>query len=139
MDETLQRTQSQLHASPAFHTLGDDQRRKLIADVAAVAAFLRPPPTPPRAGKGRPGIDRRMATRPDMLPEFVGSLVLGTFQAVVDASIQQMDAYAELMAGVAASIEGVWADAEQRTMLAHRLEGDLRRLFADKGEGGAEG
>lgn len=135
MDETLQRTQSQLHASPAFHDLGDEQRRKLITDVAAVAAFLRPPPTPPRAGKGRPGIDRRMATRPDLLPEFVSSLVMGTFQAVVDASVQQMAAYAELMAGVAASIEGMWADAEQRTLLAHRLEGDLRRLFAGEREG----
>ncbi len=134
MDETLQRTQSQLHASPAFHGLGDDQRRKLITDVAAVAAFLHPPATPPRAGKGRQGIDRKLATRPDMLPEFVSSVVMGTFQAVVDASVQQMDAYAELMAKVAGSIEGMWADAEQRTLLAHRLERELRELFAGKGD-----
>lgn len=134
MDETLQRTQSQLHASPAFHGLGDDQRRKLITDVAAVAAFLHPPATPPRAGKGRPGIDRKVATRPDMLPEFVNSLITGTFQAVIDASIKQMDAYAELMGRVAGSIEGLWADAEQRTLFAHRLEQDLRKLFAGKGD-----
>ena len=134
MDETLQRTQSQLHASPAFHGLGDDQRRKLITDVAAVAAFLRPPATPPRAGKGRPGIDRKLATRPDMLPEFVSALITGTFQAVIDASVKQMDAYAELMGRVAGSIEGLWADAEQRTLLAHRLEKELRKLFAGKGD-----
>ena len=134
MDETLQRTQSQLHASPAFHGLGDDQRRKLITDVAAVAAFLRPPATPPRAGKGRPGIDRKLATRPDMLPEFVSALITGTFQAVIDASVKQMDAYAELMGRVAGSIEGLWVDAEQRTLLAHRLEKELCKLFAGKGD-----
>ena len=134
MDETLQRTQSQLHASPAFHGLGDDQRRKLITDVAAVAAFLRPPATPPRAGKGRAGIDRKLATRPDMLPEFVSAVVMGTFQAAVDATGQQMDAYAALMGKVAGSIEGLWADAEQRTSLAHRLEQELRELFAGTGD-----
>jgi hypothetical protein len=135
MDEILQRTQTQLHASLAFHDLPDEQRRKLMANIAAVATFLNPPATPPRAGKGRPGIDRRMSTRPDMLPEYVSSLVMGTFHPVVDASVHQMAAYVELMASVAASIEGLWADAEQRTLLAHRLEDDLRRLFADKGEG----
>ena len=132
MDETVQRTQ--LHASPAFHDLPDERRRKLLADVAAVAAFLNPPPTPPRAGKGRPGVDRKMATRPDMLPEFVNSLVMGTFQAVVDASAQQMAAYVELLASVAASIEGLWADAEQRTSVAHRLEAELRKIFRGHGD-----
>lgn len=37
-------------------------------------------------------------------PGFVSSLVKGTFNAVVDASIQQMKAYAELVQSVAASI-----------------------------------
>ncbi|HEY0136159.1 MAG TPA: hypothetical protein VGB85_18870 [Nannocystis sp.] len=131
MDETLQRTQTQLHASLAFHDLPDERRRKLMTDVAAVAAFLNPPPTPPRAGKGRPGVDRRMSTRPDMLPEYVSSLVMGTFQPVVEASVHQMAAYVELMASVAGSIEGLWADAEQRTLLAHRLEVELRKIFRD--------
>lgn len=131
MDETLQRTQTQLHASLAFHDLSDERRRKLMADVAAVAAFLNPPPTPPRAGKGRPGSERRLSTRPDMLPMLVSALVMGTFQPVIDASEQQMAAYAGLMASVAASIEGLWADAEQRTILAHRLEVELRKIFPD--------
>jgi hypothetical protein len=75
-----------------------------------------------------------MSTRPDMLPEYVSALVMGTFQAVVDASAQQMAAYVELMASVAGSIEGLWADAEQRTILAHRLEAELRKIFRERGD-----
>jgi hypothetical protein len=37
-------------------------------------------------------------------PEFVSSLVKGTFNAVVDASIQQMKAYGEMVQGVAMSL-----------------------------------
>ncbi len=129
MDETFRRPDSQLHASPAFHGLAEEARIRLTEDVVTVAAFLRPPASPPRAGKGRPGLDRKLATRPDMLPEFVSELVTGTFQAVVDATAEQMDAYAALMGRVAASIEGLWADAEQRTLLALKLEGELQAVF----------
>src|SRR5689334_1426813 len=37
-------------------------------------------------------------------PGFVASLIQGTFQAIVDASIQQMEAYAELLKNVASSV-----------------------------------
>lgn len=133
MDEVFHRVDAQLHASAAFQGLAEEARYKLSADVRAVAGFLRPRASPPRAGKGRSGVDRfdrMLTTRPDMLPEMVGALVTGTLQAVVDASALQMRQYAALMAEVAGAIEGVWADAEQRLMLASRLEQALRRLFA---------
>jgi hypothetical protein len=38
-------------------------------------------------------------------PGFVGGLIKGVFQAVVDASIQQMEAYAELVKNVAKSVD----------------------------------
>jgi hypothetical protein len=38
-------------------------------------------------------------------PDFVGSLIQGTFQAIVDASIQQMEAYAELLKNAALTID----------------------------------
>lgn len=37
------------------------------------------------------------------VPSFVAALIQGTFQATVDSSIQQMDAYAKLLADVAVS------------------------------------
>lgn len=38
-------------------------------------------------------------------PAFVSDLVHGVFEAIVDASIQQMEAYAEMVAGVARSAD----------------------------------
>jgi hypothetical protein len=38
-------------------------------------------------------------------PSFVQGLIQGTFQAIVDASIEQMDAYGKLIAEAAASVD----------------------------------
>jgi len=43
------------------------------------------------------------------LPEFVRALVAGTFHALVDASLQQMKAYVELMAATARSVDSLAA------------------------------
>jgi len=38
-------------------------------------------------------------------PAFVASLVAGTFEAIVDASIRQMEAYADLLADATKSVD----------------------------------
>lgn len=43
-------------------------------------------------------------------PTFVADLLKGTFQAVVDASIQQMEAYGELLSNVAKTVDEFMAD-----------------------------
>jgi hypothetical protein len=43
-------------------------------------------------------------------PTFVADLVKGTFQAIVDASIQQMEAYGQLIANVAKTVDEFMAD-----------------------------
>ena len=43
-------------------------------------------------------------------PQFVASLIQGTFQAIVDASIQQMEAYAELLKNVALTVDQFMQD-----------------------------
>ncbi|MGZ9098163.1 MAG: hypothetical protein ACXW3O_00540 [Brevundimonas sp.] len=43
-------------------------------------------------------------------PTFVADLIKGTFQAIVDASIQQMEAYGELLANVAKTVDEFMAD-----------------------------
>src|SRR5262249_5579857 len=43
-------------------------------------------------------------------PQFVASLIQGTFKAIVDASIQQMQAYAELLKNVATTVDRFMAD-----------------------------
>lgn len=43
-------------------------------------------------------------------PTFVADLIKGTFQAIVDASIQQMEAYAELLSNVAKTVDQFMSD-----------------------------
>lgn len=43
-------------------------------------------------------------------PTFVADLIKGTFQAIVDSSIQQMEAYAELLSNVAKTVDEFMAD-----------------------------
>ncbi|WP_372571768.1 hypothetical protein [Ruegeria jejuensis] len=43
-------------------------------------------------------------------PTFVADLIKGTFQAIVDSSIQQMEAYAELLSNVAKTVQQFEAD-----------------------------
>jgi len=43
-------------------------------------------------------------------PTFVADLIKGTFQAIVDASIQQMEAYAELLSNVSKTVDEFMAD-----------------------------
>lgn len=60
-------------------------------------------------------------------PRFVADLVHGTFEAIVDASIQQMEAYAELVAAVAQSVdrflEANVSDDDVRAWLDRTLPG----------------
>jgi hypothetical protein len=58
-------------------------------------------------------------------PSFVSSLLNGVFEAIVDSSIRQMEAYAELVAGVAQSLDEFTneniSDNEARDHLLDRL------------------
>lgn len=54
---------------------------------------------------GRVGEVARATLNAIDFPSFVASLIQGTFKAIVDASIQQMQAYAELLKNVAKSVD----------------------------------
>src|SRR6185503_11929707 len=61
----------------------------------------------PRREAATETIGRRAGALSDELdfPEFVASLVHGTFDAIVDSSIRQMESFADLVAAVAKPIE----------------------------------
>jgi len=64
-------------------------------------------------------------------PQFVASLIQGTFKAIVDSSIQQMEAYAELLKNVATTVDRFMADnisdGVAKDFLADQHEGFLIR------------
>jgi hypothetical protein len=63
-------------------------------------------------------------------PTFVADLIKGTFQAIIDASIQQMEAYAALLANVAKTVDQFMADNitdnQARDFLAESYPGHFR-------------
>jgi uncharacterized membrane protein YgcG len=71
-------------------------------------------------------------------PRFVAELINGVFKAMIDSSIQQMNAYVDLLNNVAASTEG-FADAnmsadQARTWLAERYPGSFEIAGPEPGE-----
>ena len=114
--------------NPSFRTFTAAERAGIIRDTAAVVEAMVPTKlrrgpaaraleqAPPPADRWRPD-ERFQAEAISMgvtqvgrminevnFPAFVASLLKGTFQAIVDASIQQMKAYGELVQSVAMSL-----------------------------------
>lgn len=93
-----------------------------------------PAPAPAAAGSGpvgRVGEVARATLNAIDFPTFVASLIQGTFQAIVDASIQQMEAYAELLKNVAGTVDRFMgdnvSDAQAKDYLADQYSGVLGR------------
>lgn len=69
-------------------------------------------------------------------PTFVADLIKGTFQAIVNASIQQMEAYGQLLANVAKTVDQFMADNitdnQARDYLVGRYPGHFQLEVSDK-------
>ncbi|MEZ5426047.1 MAG: hypothetical protein R2747_07275 [Pyrinomonadaceae bacterium] len=106
-----------LHRQEVFRPLasvaGVAPGEALNAPLARAAAD---PPPPPKAEEFSPRAASQVAkiTRETLnaiaFPTFVADLVKGTFQAIVNASIQQMEAYGNLLANVAKTVDQFMAD-----------------------------
>ena len=69
-------------------------------------------------------------------PSFVASLIQGTFQAIVDASIQQMEAYAELLKNVAGTLDRFMQDNVSDGMAKDYLADQYSGVFNRDTSGG---
>ena len=85
----------------------------------------------PGGPTGRVGEVARSTLGAIDFPSFVASLIQGTFQSIVDASIQQMEAYAEMLKNVASTVDSFMddniTDGTARDFLADQYGGVLRR------------
>ncbi|MCR5882309.1 hypothetical protein LRS03_05315 [Rhizobacter sp. J219] len=69
-------------------------------------------------------------------PSFVASLIQGTFQAIVNASIQQMEAYAEMLKSVAGTVDRFMQDNISDGMARDHLAEQYGQLFTRDTSGG---
>jgi hypothetical protein len=89
-----------LSSSPALQALPDDRRQAIVQATVKVAQFIVGGVEAPAAS----GTMVSGATHSVDFPEFVRGLIDGVFRAIVDGSIEQMEAYGELVARVADQI-----------------------------------
>lgn len=89
------------------------------------------PPTSGGGGAvGRAGEVARATLSAIDFPSFVASLIQGTFQAIVDSSIQQMEAYATLLKNVASTVDRFMADNISEGMARDHLADQYGSVFA---------
>jgi hypothetical protein len=84
------RALARLRASPFFRALPARRQAAMLEGVERIARY---------------GVGAGAFLEEVEFPAFVAGLVQGVFQAIVNASIRQMEAYADLVASVAASID----------------------------------
>ncbi len=124
-----------LRRSASFNALPPDRQAKVLNDTEKVFGFIADTDTSRMLGlpapRGVRPLARSMGGEGEVsdtqylsdsgqamagivqavdFPGFVSDLIQGVFQAVVDASIQQMEAYSELVANVAKSVDQYMKD-----------------------------
>ncbi|HET7864321.1 MAG TPA: hypothetical protein VFL86_07905, partial [Burkholderiaceae bacterium] len=148
-----------LESSPAYRALPPDKRRDIANNTVRVASYMadpdgllskKPPVATARAPKkvtrargpaaahlavlGDPRVLDASAATAALLqqvdfPGFVEGLIQGTFNAIVNASIEQMKAYGKLVEQVAKTVarfkEDNISDAQARDRLVQRFAADL--------------
>jgi hypothetical protein len=153
-----------MRAEPAWGTLQPETRSSLAQSLGTIAEQLAPavPPRPspqpsaaapaapapaggsqPAAGgggatpTGRAGEVARATLNAIDFPSFVASLIQGTFKAIVDASIQQMEAYAELLKNVAKTVDQFMCDNVTDAQVKDYLADEHPDVFTKDSSGGA--
>jgi hypothetical protein len=113
-----------LQRSEAFNALPEDKRRQLAHDLVQIGSYLaepdgqrlrqQSPQVRALAGEMKPqqfgqatkaGVENMVGLIQGVnFPGFVSGLIQGVFHSIVDSSIQQMEAYAKLVADVSKSL-----------------------------------
>ncbi|MFO1310635.1 MAG: hypothetical protein U1F41_01080 [Burkholderiales bacterium] len=108
------------------------------APPAPAATGGAPAPAQPSGGgaTARAGEVARATLSAIDFPSFVASLIQGTFQAIVDSSIQQMEAYATLLKNVASTVDRFMADNISEGMARDHLADQYGGVFGRDASGG---
>jgi hypothetical protein len=101
-----------LSASAAFARLSSAAQARVERDMTRIAEYLAPRDT---------GAAFAALVDEVNFPQFVAGLIHGVFDAVVNASIRQMEAYADLLASVTASLDEFRNEHITDTRLRDRL------------------
>jgi hypothetical protein len=148
--------------SEAFNALPEDKRRSLANGLVQIGTYLAEPdgqrlkrqspqvralagdpamPQPQEFGQAvRTGVGQMVALMQGVnFPNFVSGLIQGVFHSIVDSSIQQMEAYAKLVADVSKSLNQFRDDNTTDNQGRDHLIDQFPDLFQLSTDGGAFG
>jgi len=100
-----QQVQALLAASPGYQALPRARQAELTKSLQRVATYMADP-----QGLVSQSFRQPLQHGAVDLPGFVQSLIKGVFGSIVNASIEQMDAYAALVAQVASTVDQFMKD-----------------------------
>jgi hypothetical protein len=125
--------------APAVPPRPTQPARPASPGATAPADGSGPPPSgsTPTSPTGRVGEVARATLNAIDFPSFVASLIQGTFKAIVDASIQQMEAYAALLANVAKTVDQFMNDNVTDGQAKDYLADEHPDVFTKDVSGGA--
>ncbi len=107
---------------------------RALAEAAPAAAAPAPATVKPQATESIAQRTGAMVNEVDF-PGFVAQLVHGTFDAIVDASIRQMESYSSMVAAVAKTVDQFTEENvtpnQARDWLAAHYPGDVQLLLPD--------
>ena len=107
---------SALRQSPAFSQLPEERQKKVLSDSSTVVGYIvalgKVDSSAALGSEQIPQDERQSLLNSIDFPESVAGLINGVFDAVVDASIQQMNEYAELIESVSKSVDQFTFDAK---------------------------
>jgi hypothetical protein len=152
LTEARRAVANMLSQSDSFRALDPETREKIAGDTARIAAVLAEPQAQAMAQQDRPptfvaqGAREGAAVAGQLLaavnfPTFVASLVQGVFHAIVESSIEQMNAYGQLVANVSKSLNDFrdenTTENQGRDFLVDRFP-DTFQLNVDTGDDGTQ-
>jgi hypothetical protein len=125
MAKSSTQVRKKTRASGAVRALAPALTRQIARDTGKIADYL--------------AVSATTAGMQDLVenvsfPEFVATLIEGTFNAAVDASIQQMEAYAELVKDVARTVDQFAKDNASAEQARDRLAAKYPELIDDAGD-----
>ena len=125
-----------LERSTAYRSLPPAKRRQVAHDTVRVASYLVDPDRLVSQEFASPILASNELLSAVDFPSFVSGLINGVFGAIVNASIRQMEAYAELMAHATSSVSDFAADKITVSMARDELVTTFPHLFCKSGQGG---
>jgi len=125
-----------LERSAAYRSLPPEKRRQIAHDTVRVASYLADPDRLVSAEFGNPVLSPNDLLAAATFPSFVAGLIDGVFGAIVNASTQQMKAYANLVAHASESVSDFAADPITDSKARAELLAMFPHLFCRSGNGG---